>query len=129
MLDEFLARFYQTISFGPGEPFPAEDFRALFRPDALLLERMESGYVSKTVEEHIREFEAAVRDYPQLFALGFSERQTSLDWTEQGGVYLAHSGYEKRYARNGRAVAECGINHLTILMEEGGLRIACAVWE
>ena len=37
MLDEFLARFYQTIFFGPGEPFPAGDFRALFRPDALLL--------------------------------------------------------------------------------------------
>ena len=52
MLDEFLARFYQTISFGPGKPFPAGDFRALFRPDALLLEWAESGYTSKSVEEH-----------------------------------------------------------------------------
>ncbi len=129
MLDEFLARFYQAISFEPGEPFPAEDFRALFRPDALLLEQTESGYASKTVEGHIREFEAAVRDYPQLFAEGFAERQTSLDWTEQGGVYLVHSGYEKRYARNGAPVTEFGANHFTILMDEGKPRIACAVWE
>ena len=40
MLDEFMAQFYQAISFGPGEPFPAERFRALFRLDALLLERV-----------------------------------------------------------------------------------------
>ena len=97
MLDEFLARFYQTISFGPGEPFPAGDFRALLRPDALLLERAESGYISKTVEEHILEFETAVQDYPQLFTKGFAERQTSLEWTQQNGVYLVHSGYEKHY--------------------------------
>ncbi|MBD5133248.1 MAG: hypothetical protein HDT38_02070 [Clostridiales bacterium] len=129
MLNEFLTRFYQVISFGPGEPFPAGNFRALFRPDALLLERTDSGYAAKTVEEHIREFETVVRDYPQLFTAGFSERQTSLEWTEQNGVYLVHSGYEKRYARNGQPVAECGVNHFTILIEEGGPCIACAVWE
>ncbi len=129
MLDKFLARFYQTISFGPGEPFPAENFRTLFRPDALLLEQTKSGYAPKTVEEHIREFEAAVRDYPQLFAEGFAERQTSLEWIEQDGVYLVHSGYEKRYARNGGPVTEYGVNHFTILMDEGAPRIACAVWE
>ena len=129
MLDEFLARFYQTISFGPGEPFPAGDFRALFRPDALLLERTESGYISKTVEEHIREFETAVQDYPQLFAKGFAERQTSLEWTDQNGVYLVHSGYEKHYMRGGEPVTERGVNHFTILVDRGTPRIACAVWE
>jgi hypothetical protein len=129
MLDEFLARFYQTISFGPGKPFPAGDFRALFRPDALLLEWAESGYASKTVEEHIREFETVVRDYPELFAEGFAERQTALEWTEQNGVYLVHSGYEKRYMRGGQPVAECGVNHFTILVDRGTPYIACAVWE
>ena len=129
MPDEFLARFYRTISFGPGELFPADEFRALFRPDALLLERTGSGYASKTVEEHIRESEAAVRDYPHLFAAGFAERQTSLEWTEQNGVYLVHSGYEKRYTRGGEPVTEYGVNHFTILTEVGEPRIACAVWE
>ena len=128
MLDEFLARFYQTISFGPGEVFPAGGFRALFRPDALLLERTEAGYAAKTVEEHIREFETAVRDYPYLFTEGFAERQTSLEWTEQNGVYLVHSGYEKRYTRDGEPVTEYGMNHFTILTEDGEPRIACAVW-
>ena len=128
MLDEFLARFYQTISFGPGEPFPADGFRSLFRPDALLLERTEAGYAAKTVEGHIQEFETAMRDAPHLFTTGFAERQTSLKWTEQGGVYLAHSGYEKRYTRGG-PVTEHGVNHFTILVEEGKPRIACAVWE
>ena len=129
MLDGFLARFYQTVSFGPGEPFPAEGFRALFRPDALLLERTGAGYAAKTVEEHIREFEAAVRDYPQLFAKGFAEHQTSLEWTEQNSVYLVHSGYEKHYARKGVPVTEYGVNHFTILVEEGVPCIACVVWE
>ena len=129
MPDEFLARFYQTISFGPGEGFPAEGFRRLFRPDALLLERMESGYVTKTVEGYIREFETAARDYPQLFMEGFAERQTAVEWTEQRGVYFAHSGYEKRYTRNGAPVNEYGVNHFTILAEEGVPRIACVVWE
>ena len=129
MPDEFLARFYRTISFGPGEPFPAGGFRALFRPDALLLERTETGYAAKTVEEHIREFETAVRDYPQLFAAGFAEHQTSLEWTEQNGVYLAHSGYEKRYTRSGGPVVEYGVNHFSILTDTGEPRIACAVWE
>ena len=129
MLDEFLARFYQAISFGPGELFPSSSFRALFRPDALLLERTETGYAAKTVEEHIREFETVVRDYPQLFAEGFTERQITLEWTEQNSVCLVHSGYEKRYARNGEPVTEYGVNHFTILIENGVPRIACAVWE
>ena len=129
MPDEFLARFYRTISFGPGKPFPADEFRALFLPNALLLERTQTGYAAKTVEEHIREFEAAVQDYPHLFAAGFAERQTALEWTEQNGVYLVHSGYEKRYTRDGRPVTETGVNHFTILTEVGEPRIACAVWE
>ena len=129
MPDEFLARFYRTISFGPGEPFHAGEFRALFLPNALLLERTETGYAAKTVEEHIREFEAAVLDYPQLFAAGFDERQASLEWTEQNGVYLAHSCYEKRYTRAGEPVTEHGVNHFTILTDGAEPRIACAVWE
>ena len=129
MPDEFLARFYRTVSFGPGKPFPADEFRALFLPNALLLERTQAGYAAKTVEEHIREFEAAVKDYPQLFAAGFAECQTSLEWTRQNGVYLAHSGYEKRYTRGGEPVTEYGVNHFTILTDAGEPRIACAVWE
>ena len=129
MPDAFLARFYRTISFGPGELFPAGGFRALFLPNALLLERTEAGYTAKTVEEHICEFEAAVRDYPHLFAAGFAERQTSLEWTEQNGVYLVHSGYEKRFTRGGKPVTEYGVNHFTILTDAGEPRIACAVWE
>lgn len=129
MLEEFLTRFYETISFSAGEPFPAGGFRGLFRPDALLLERTEAGYASRTVEEHIREFEEAVRERPQLFAAGFRERQTSLEWTGQNGVYLVHSGYEKRYARSGAMVTERGVNHLTIVCEGGELHVACAVWE
>ena len=129
MLDEFMAQFYQAISFGPGDPFPAERFRALFRLDALLLERAGSGYLSKAVDEHIREFETAARDHPELFAKGFTERQTSLEWMEQNGVYLVHSGYEKRYMRGGKPVTECGANHFTILIDGGTPHIACAVWE
>ena len=49
MLEEFLARFYDTISFAAGESFPSRDFRVLFRPDALLLEQTEGGtYAAKT---------------------------------------------------------------------------------
>lgn len=88
MLEKFLDRFYRTISFQAGEPFPADSFRSLFHPDALLLEQMENGgYQSKTLDEHIREFEMAVRDYPELFEAGFHERQTSVEWTEQAGVF------------------------------------------
>lgn len=43
MLEEFLARFYDTISFAAGESFPSRDFRILFRPDALLLEQTEGA--------------------------------------------------------------------------------------
>ncbi|MCI9368203.1 MAG: hypothetical protein HFF19_08015 [Oscillospiraceae bacterium] len=129
MLDEFLTQFYQVISFGSGEPFSAERFRVLFRPDALLLERTDAGYISKTADEHIQEFEMVVRDYPELFTEGFTERQTSLKWTEQNGVYLVHSGYEKHYVRGGEPVTEYGVNHFTILVDGGTPRIACAVWE
>ena len=128
MLNAFLDRFYQTLSFRAGEPFPAEPFRALFRPDALLLEKTEDGCTAKTLEEHIQEFEQAVRDYPQLFAQGFQERQTALEWTEQDGVFQVHSHYEKRYTRNSASVLETGINHMTILREGEELRIACVIW-
>lgn len=129
MLEKFLDRFYRTISFQAGESFPADRFRSLFRPDALLLERMESGgYQSKTLNEHIRQFETAVRDYPKLFKAGFHERQTSVEWTEQEGVFLVHSHYEKRYTRNGVPVIETGINHMTILTDGEALRIACVIW-
>ena len=101
----------------------------MFLPQALLLERTEDGgYVSKTVEEHIVEFERALREYPQLFAAGFHEEQTSLEWTEQDGVYLLHSGFEKRYVRDGAPVVEQGTNHFTVAEVDGRLRIACAVW-
>lgn len=129
MLEKFLDRFYRTISFRAGESFPADRFRSLFRPDALLLERMENGgYRPKTPDEHIREFEMAVRDYPELFKEGFHERQTSVEWTEQEGVFLVHSHYEKQYTRNGAPVIETGINHMTILTDGEALRIACVIW-
>ena len=129
MLEEFLARFYDTISFDAGEPFPSRDFRTLFRPDALLLERTEGGtYAAKTLDGHIREFETAVRDDPQLFVEGFHERQTDMTWTRCEDVFLVHSSYEKRYARSGAPVLETGTNHMTIVTEGGELRIACVVW-
>lgn len=129
MLEKFLDRFYRTISFQTGESFPADRFRSLFRPDALLLERMENGrYRSKTPDEHIREFETAVRDYPELFKTGFHERQTSVEWTEQEGIFLVRSHYEKRYTRSGVPVIETGINHMTILTDVEALRIACVIW-
>ena len=129
MLEKFLDRFYCTISFQAGESFPADRFRSLFRPDALLLERMENGgYRSKTPDEHIWEFETAVRDYPELFKTGFHERQTGVEWTEQEGVFLVRSHYEKRYTRNGVPVIETGINHMTILTDVEALRIACVIW-
>ena len=129
MLEKFLDRFYRTISFQAGESFPADRFRSLFRPDALLLERMENGgYRSKTPAEHIWEFETAVRDYPELFKTGFHERQTSVEWTEQEGIFLVRSHYEKRYTRSGVPVIETGINHMTILTDVEALRIACVIW-
>ena len=129
MLEKFLDRFYCTISFQAGESFPADRFRSLFRPDALLLERMENGgYRSKTPDEHIWEFETAVRDYPELFKTGFHERQTGVEWTEQEGVFLVRSHYEKRYTRSGVPVIETGINHMTILTDVEALRIACVIW-
>ena len=129
MLEKFLDRFYRTISFQAGEPFPADSFRSLFRPDALLVERMENGgYQSKTLDEHIREFETAVRDYPGLFEAGFQERQTGLEWTEREGVFFVRSRYEKRYTRQHAPVVETGINHMTVVKDGARLRIACVIW-
>lgn len=128
MVQSFLKHFYEVISFEAGIPFPAEAFAGLFCENALLMEKTEHGYESRTVDDHIREFETAVRDYPALFELGFCERQTDAEWTEHNGVYLVHSSYEKRYARNGVPVVEYGVNHFTIVQVDGELRIACAVW-
>ena len=129
MLEEFLARFYDTISFAAGESFPSRDFRILFRPDALLLEQTEGGtYAAKTLDEYIREFETAVRDNPQLFVEGFRERQTDMTWTRREDVFRVHSSYEKRYARGGAPVLETGTNHMTIVAEGGKLCIACVIW-
>ena len=129
MIEAFLDEFYRAISFGAGEPFPAERLRALFRPDALLLEKGEKGgYEARTIETHIREFETAVRDYPGLFEAGFQERQTGLEWTELEGVFFVRSRYEKRYTRQHAPVVETGINHMTVVKDGARLRIACVIW-
>lgn len=124
MLEEFLKRFYETISFSKTEAFKAAGFQSLFCKDAVLLEKQGNGRLQKTVESHIQEFKQVIQEYPQLFVEGFHEHQLSYEVIEEEAYYLVSSHYEKCYHRSGKMIHEHGIDTMMILKLEEELKIS-----
>lgn len=124
MLESFLKRFYETISFFANEPFKAEAFRSLFDKDAVLIEQQEQGMIQKTVDVYIQEFEQTILTYPQVSAEGFQERQLSYEVIEEETHYLVSSHYEKCYHRFGETLCEQGIDTMMISKQTETLKIS-----
>lgn len=127
-LEQFLKRFYETISFESGELFKADEFRNLFMANASLLETGDGGLISKTVEDHIKEFQYAIAEYPELFENGFHEHQTDVSIIENETCFLVSSKYRKRYTRYHQPVVEDGINNMVLVKGEHGIQIASVLW-
>lgn len=127
-INEFLEGFYKIISFEQGESFKSETFRELFHPTALLFEKVDGGYKTKTIGEHIQEFEDVIKDYPQLFVKGFHEVQIDYEIIESEACYLISSTYKKTYWKNGQEVIEYGKNNMTIIGDGDKFKITCIIW-
>ena len=125
---KFLEDFYKTISFECGEMFKAEEFRLLFDPNAMLVEKVEDRFIQKTIEEHITQFETTIRDYPELFIKGFHEVQIHCDMIESEKCYLVCSEYRKAYSRNNEEVVEYGKNNMIVIYEGNCFKIVSIVW-
>ena len=128
MISEFIETFYQTISFNNGEKFKNEKFKQLFTANATLYEKIESEYKTKTVNEHIEEFEYVIENYPDLFLKGFKEHQIECEITKEDSVYLVKSKYCKKYARNDEDLVEYGTNNFKIITEENYFKITSVTW-
>lgn len=127
-MEQFLKKFYRTISFERGEPFKENEFRNLFLTNASLLETKDGVLISKTVEDHINEFRYAIANDPQLFENGFHEYQTDVSIIENEICFLVGSKYRKTYIRNHQPVVEDGINNMVLVRDDHGIRIASVLW-
>ncbi|BCN30196.1 hypothetical protein [Anaeromicropila herbilytica] len=128
MLDRFLDNFYQVISFEKDEEFKETEFKELFISNAVLMEKDNEIIIQKNLEQHIDEFRIAIKQYPQLFELGFHERQLGYQHIEEGDTFLVSSRYEKKYCRGGKEVVEYGVNHMVIIKDNKKLKIASVLW-
>ena len=127
-MEGFLLDFYNTISFKHGESFKDELFKALFLPNAILIENVDGIYVKKTVHEHIEQFNTTIRDYQQLFVKGFHEEQISYKVIESENCILISSTYQKTYSRNNEPVIEIGVNNMMLVLQNGEYKIASILW-
>lgn len=127
-INEFLDLFYNTISFECGDQFKSEAFRKLFYPFAILIENVNGEYKYKSIDEHIKEFETIINEYPQLFLKGFHEVQIQCEVIEKNNYFLVSSDYRKTYCRNQEDVVEYGANNMTIICDNGKYKIASINW-
>ncbi len=128
MINKFLGDFYKTISFECGESFKSEKFKKFFLPNAVLMEKNDGKYAQKTIDEHIAEFDVAIRDYPHLFVKGFHEVQTDYSIIENEDCILVSSKYKKNYCRNGENITEYGTNNMIIVRFNNEYKIASILW-
>lgn len=128
MIEDFLNKFYETISFEHDESFKEAQFAELFLDNAVLLEKDGPLYKKKTINEHINEFKYTINNYPELFLYGFKEKQISFTLTENEECILVSSCYQKYYSRNNEVVEEQGINNMIITKLNNKFKIACVLW-
>ena len=70
------------------------------------LKKREQNIITKTVLQHIQEFEDAKRIRPDLFSMGFHEKQLSYKILTADCFYLVESQYHKTYAKQGQLYHE-----------------------
>lgn len=127
-INEFLELFYKSISFECGEEFKSSAFRELFYPFAVLVESNNSVYKHKSIEQHIKEFENVIKEYPQLFISGFHEVQIECEILQNDKYFLVSSTYKKTYSREQKDVIEYGKNNMTIINDNGQFKIVSITW-
>jgi len=127
-MEKFLSAFYITISFESGGAFKDELFRNFFLPNAILIENYDGVYKQKTVDEHIEEFNSAIRNHPNLFTRGFHEMQTDCKMIESGNCILVSSSYQKTYSRNNETIVETGVNNMIVVLQDSEYKIASILW-
>jgi hypothetical protein len=128
MIQKFLDDFYETLSFEQEEQFKADKFRTFFLSDSILMESINGVFRQKNIDEHISEFEYAIKEYPQLFSQGFHEEQTEYTFIENDNCILVSSKFQKSYCRNGEEVIEKGINNMLIVRDNSAFKIASILW-
>ncbi|MCG8451890.1 MAG: hypothetical protein MI717_01755 [Spirochaetales bacterium] len=128
MLEKFLETFYQTISFGHHETFKRNAFQALFMENALLIEKRGNIIITKSVQEHIKEFEEARIKRPDLFSMGFHEKQICYKTLSTDSFFLVESHYKKQYTKNGHVYHEDGINLFTLIATDHSYKICSVAW-
>ncbi len=128
MLSDFLQEFYKTISFKTNECFKEIAYRNFFIDNAALIEQSSEGYIQKTLDTHISEFNEAIVNYPQLFMSGFIERQLSFSFVENSDTFLVSSEYTKSYTRDNEIVVETGTNNMIIVKHQDTFKIVSILW-
>lgn len=127
-LENFLAEFYETLSFEADGAFKKLKLVSLFSRGAIVHELNNGKVISKTIEQFCEEFEKIIIEYPELFHNGFQEYQTSVQYIKQDFIYMVQSSFEKQYKRNSEHICEQGVNHMVIQSIEGSWKILSIYW-
>jgi hypothetical protein len=128
LICQFLDNFYTTISFKKNEKFKSQEFKNLFNDHALLIETIDNKIKTKSIDDHIKEFENAIINHPKLFINGFKEKQLTYEIMSSDNYIQIKSHYEKNYTRNGKLISEVGYNMITVYQFENKFEIICIAW-
>lgn len=128
IIKDFLDKFYQTISFGKNEGFKSAEFKDLFYEKALLIENRDGDIITKSIDDHIGEFETAIESYPEVFVNGFMEEQTGYEILSSDMYILVKSDYIKKYTINGELKSGSGSNMITLVKNGNKIRIFSIAW-
>ncbi|WP_146211883.1 hypothetical protein [Dielma fastidiosa] len=120
MIEEFLNNFYDCLHFSQNEAFPAERFASLFAEHAVLIEHQPHGFQTLSAAEFI----ASMNAYQAEMIGTFHERQTNFQVSEEAGVLIVDSDYEKQI--NDQHFT--GTNHMILTEIQGQLKIISIVF-
>lgn len=124
MIEVFLKKFYDTISFQANEQWNEKQFRKLFLPNAVLMEENEGKYECQTLSQYIQRFQGVLKEHPQFFTQGFIEKGISYEVLETENGYLIASRYKKHYTVDGKLITEYGTNNMIVVVVEEELKIS-----
>ncbi len=120
MIEQFLNVFYDCLHFSQTEAFPTERFASLFADHAVLIEHQPHGFQTLSVSEFI----ASMNAYQAEMTGTFHESQTNFQVSEEAGVLIVDSDYEKQINDQNFY----GTNHMILTEIQGQLKIISIVF-
>lgn len=128
-VDAAVQELYAALSSDPGSWPDFDRLGALFLPGALAVEYGADGEPEvKPIDGHIGQMRSAFADHACLGDHGFSEVETGREVRLDPPVASVRSAYRKTYHNGTALVTGTGVNHITLVRQDGRYKISAIAW-